>query len=273
MDYRTYEPHADLRALVKCHWTLEVPAEMSGSRQRILPDGCLDMIFILGDDIRRILPDGGFVLQPRAMILGQVTEPFDVEPEGRVDSFAVRFHPHGFSGFATTPIKELVNKETPLGAVFGPAVSDELEQRMIRAAGTDERITIAEEFLLRRLKEGPHVDDLIRRTVDTILASKGSASINTIVQEDPAKRRMLERKFRDRIGVSPKQLCKVIRLQAALQLMLDRRDAKLTHVAHESEYYDQAHFVKDFKEFTGMTPKEFGGNEMMSLSALLYREE
>lgn len=273
MDHRSYRPQPDLSALVKCHWTLEVPAEMSGTRQRILPDGCIDMIFILGDDIRRITPDGGFVLQPRAMVLGQITEAFDVEPQGYVNSFAVRFHPHGFSNFVTKPIRELTNKETPLGEVLGKDVADALEQRMIHAGGTEERIALAESFLLNKLNDRSMVDQLIDRTVDAILASKGSARIGSIVQDDPAERRKLERMFRDRVGVSPKQLSKVIRLQAALRLMLERQDEKLTHIAYDSAYYDQAHFIKDFREFTGMSPKGFIGSDMMALSAVLYKEE
>ena len=83
MDYKTYEPISDLKPLVKLYWTLEVPAEMSGQKQRILPDGCIDMVFILGDDIKRYTSDGSFVIQPRAMVLGQITEPFFVEPTGR----------------------------------------------------------------------------------------------------------------------------------------------------------------------------------------------
>jgi transcriptional regulator GlxA family with amidase domain len=86
-----------------------------------------------------------------------------------------------------------------------------------------------------------------------------------------SKRRQLERKFKKHIGVSPKQLGKVIRLQTALKMLLNEETESLTHIAYESEYYDQAHFIKDFKEFTGTNPKDFLGNENMSLSALFYK--
>ena len=73
------------------------------------------------------------------------------------------------------------------------------------------------------------------------------------------------------IGISPKQLGKVIRLQTALQLLLNRESESLTAIAYESEYYDQAHFIKDFKEFTGVTPKDFLEDRHMSLSSLFYK--
>lgn len=272
MVYADYPPSADLSALVKLHWTLEVSAEASGTRQRVLPDGCLDMIFILGDDIRRVTPEGALVRQPRAMLLGQLSEPFEVEPEGHVLSFAVRFYPHGFGSFVNTPLKDLANKETPLRAVFGPD-ADVLQQRIIAAANTAERIVIAEEFLLQRVGNATTADHMIVAAVDAIMASRGSTSVGTLVAEDPAKRRMLERKFREQVGVSPKQLCKVVRLQTVLRLLLDRERNTLTRIAYESEYYDQAHFSKDFKEFTGMAPTDFLGNDLMALSAVLYNRD
>src|SRR5688500_18863396 len=97
MKYQTFQPHSDLASLVKCYWTLEVPAEKGAERQRIIPDGCIEMFFILGDDIKRYTTEEEFIIQPREMVIGQITEPFFIEPTGYVNSFAVRFYPYGFA--------------------------------------------------------------------------------------------------------------------------------------------------------------------------------
>lgn len=272
MNYQTHPTHPDLAGLVKLHWTLEVPAE-ARSRQRILPDGCVDLIFILADDIRRILPTGEGVKQPRAMVLGQITEAFDVEPEGRVDSFATRFHPYGASAFLNVPLKQLMNKETPLAEVFGPGVSSELQRDVLTARDTEERIAVVERFLLERMKARRFKEDLVRRTVDLMLQTGGSTPIASLADHDPARRRKMERMFNERIGTSPKQLSKVIRLQTALRRMLDAKAQDLTGIAYESEFYDQAHFIKDFKEFAGVSPGEFFDHGMMALSARLYKPQ
>lgn len=73
--------------------------------------------------------------------------------------------------------------------------------------------------------------------------------------------------------MSPKQLGKVIRLQAALKMLLTGQAESLTQIAYESEYYDQAHFIKDFKDFTGTTPKEFLGDDTMVLSSVFYAKD
>lgn len=272
MNYQTFPPHPDLEALVKCYWTLEVPAVSDPSRQRIIPDGCIDMAFILGDDIRRYTSETTFILQPRAMVLGQITEPFFIQPTGYVDTFAIRFYPYGFANFVTTPLKDLANKDTPIGDLFGEA-SQELEQKIIQANDTRERIETMEDFLLSSLSSEATVDQIVKTTIDILILTGGNNPINGILKNNLSKRRQLERNFSKQIGISPKQLGKVIRLQAALKMLLSKKTETLTHIAYESEYYDQAHFIRDFKEFTGTTPTDFLDDKNMALSSLIYKND
>lgn len=273
MNYETFLPHSDLGSLVKCYWTLEVLASESSQRQRIIPDGCIEMIFILGDDVKRYTSGDNFVIQPRAMALGQITEPFFVEPTGYVNSFAARFYPYGFANFVSTPIKALANKETPIELLFGEKQAEELEQKIVHATGTNKRIEIIEDFLLDKLKNEVIIDNIVKSTIDIIFSTRGSTSVDSILKDDLSKRRQLERKFLNQVGMSPKQLGKVIRLQTALKMLLNRQSESLTKIAYESEYYDQAHFIKDFKEFTGTTPKAFLEDDKMVLSSLFYKKD
>jgi len=271
MNYQTFQPNSDLESLISCYWTLEIPAESDAQRQRIIPDGTIEMAFILGDDIKRYTSEDEFIIQPRAMVLGQTIEPFYIEPTGYVNTFAIRFYPYGFANFVTMPIKDLANKETPIELLFGEKTANKLEQKIIKATNSSERIEIIENFLLDKLNEKTTIDNIVKTTIDALLATNGSASISTILKEDLSKRRQLERNFIKQIGVSPKQLGKVIRLQTALKMLLNKKKENLTDIAYESEYFDQAHFIKDFKEFTGINPKEFLGNENMALSTLFYK--
>lgn len=271
MNYQTFQPHSDLDSLISCYWTLEVPAESDAQKQRIIPDGTIEMAFILGDDIKRYTSENEFIIQPRAMVLGQTIEPFYIEPTGYVNTFAIRFYPYGFANFVSIPIKNLANKETPIEMLFGEKTANELEQKIIEATNSSERIEIIENFLLDKLNVKTTIDNIVKTTIDALLATNGSASIGTILKEDLSKRRQLERNFIKQIGVSPKQLGKVIRLQTALKMVLNKKAENLTDIAYESEYFDQAHFIKDFKEFTGVTPKDFLGNENMALSTLFYK--
>ncbi len=271
MNYQTFQPQPDLESFVNCYWTLEVPAKNETEKQRIIPDGCIEMAFILGDDIKRYTSEDDFILQPRAMVLGQTIEPFYIEPKGHVNTFAIRFYPYGFANFVEEPLKNLANKETPIELLFGEHTAKELEQNIIQATDSEKRIEIIEDFLLNRLNDRTTIDNIVKQTVDAILATNGTASITTILKEDLSKRRQLERNFKKQIGVSPKQLGKVVRLQTALKILLNKKTENLTAIAYQSEYFDQSHFTKDFREFTGINPKEFLGNENMALSSLFYK--
>nr|WP_295927547.1 helix-turn-helix domain-containing protein [uncultured Dyadobacter sp.] len=270
MNYQVFPPHKDLRSFVKCYWILEVPACEDTPRQRILPDGCIELFFILGSDVKRFTSEHEYIIQPREMVLGQITEPYFIQPTGYVNSFAVRFYPYGFANFVSVPIHELANKETPIGQLFGEETSKQLSEQIQNAGTTARRIRIIEDFLIERLKSKATIDQIVKSTVDALLSTKGSLSIHAILQNDLPKRRQLERKFSNQIGISPKQLGKVIRLQAVLRMILDRQSGQLTSIAYERDYHDQAHFIKDFREFTGASPKHFLHDSSMALSALLY---
>ncbi|WP_156307607.1 AraC family transcriptional regulator [Sphingobacterium endophyticum] len=271
MNYQTYKPHSDLESLVKFYWTLEVPFDPKNQKQKIVPDGCIEMTFNLGDRIKRYISENEFILNPNAMIMGQRTKPYYILPIGNVDTIAICFYPYGFANFVNTALEKFVDKEIPIAELFGQTVAHELEQQIILATGTQQRIEILETFLLKKLNEKTTISNIVKSTVDTLLKTNGSTSINVILKDDLSKRRQLERHFKKQIGISPKQLSKVIRLQATLQTLLQQKPERLTDIAYENEYFDQNHFIKDFKEFVGITPKEFLGNENMALSALFYK--
>jgi len=268
VNYKTYKPGGDLDTLIRCYWTLESSGEDKPERQTIVPDGCMEMIFHYGDLYRQFIANSHSIVQPRCFVIGQLTQPLEIEPTGKTGIFSVRFHPNGFLPFATVPIKEMENKAIPLEQLFGNT-GKALGQDILDASTADERIKLMEHFLLRKLTDARTIDHLVKSTVETILSANGQLSIDEVSKQIKTTRRQLERKFSSAIGLSPKQLSKTVRLQAALKMLLHKQFNSLTALAYENEYYDQAHFIKDFKEFTGFTPKEFYGSSL-KMSALFY---
>ena len=265
MNYQTFEPSQDLATLVKCYWTLESPGEETPEKQTIVSDGCMEMIFHYGDLYRQYIENGGSIIQPRCFVIGQLTRPLEIEPTGGTGIFSVRFHPNGFLPFATLPIKEMENTAVSLEKLFGKD-GQEIEQQVLNARSAPERINFVETFLLNRLTDVKTVDRIVKSTVETILTANGQLSIDELSRQTNINRRQLERKFSSAIGLSPKQLSKTIRLQTTLKMLLSKKFTSLTALAYENEYYDQAHFIKDFKELTGFTPKEFYGSSLKMTS-------
>jgi AraC-like DNA-binding protein len=256
MDYQVYPPDASLAVFVKCFWTLEAPATPVAERQRIVPDGCMEMIFHYGDPYRQFLPDGSSVIQPSAFVFGQITSPLEIVPTGASGIFAIRFHPDGFTPFATLPHEQLQDVATPLPDLFGNR-GITFQSAMLAAVNAQQRITIAGNFLQEWLMSTQAADLVARSAVQALLQANGQITVDELSLQLHTHRRQLERKFSAAIGMSPKQLSKIIRLQTALKKLSGLQYESLTALAHESGYYDQAHFIKDFREFTGMSPKQF----------------
>lgn len=268
MNYQTFEPSKNLSTLVKCYWILESSKEENPQRQTIVPDGCMEMIFHYGDLYKQYVANGNSIIQPRCFVIGQLTRPLKIEPTGITGIFSVRFHPEGFLPFATIPIKEMENKAVSLKKLFDKDGKG-IEQKVLNTNSISERISHIETFLLSRLADAKAIDRIIKSTVDTILTANGQLSVDDLSRQININRRQLERRFSSTIGLSPKQLSKTIRLQAALKMLLNKKFTSFTALAYEGEYYDQAHFIKDFREFTGLTPKEFYGNNL-KMSSLFY---
>lgn len=265
MNYQIIQPQTNLASLVKCYWNLESPKENTPVKNTIVPDGCMKMIFHYGDLYKHYSDDGSYTFLPRCFVIGQLTGPYEVGPSGETGTFFVCFHPNGFLPFATFPIKEMENTAVPLEILFGKE-GQEIEQKILNANSTLDRIHLIETFLINRLTEAANVDSIVKSTVETILTAHGQLSIDELSKQNNTNRRQLARKFSSVIGLSPKQLSKTIRLQTTLKMLLNQKVISFTDLAYDGEYYDQAHFIKDFKEFTGLTPKEFyGDNLKMSL--------
>jgi transcriptional regulator GlxA family with amidase domain len=100
-------------------------------------------------------------------------------------------------------------------------------------------------------------NEIAKESVELLFQMKGQISVVELAQRLGISKRNLERRFSQEIGLSPKQLAKTIRLQALLKMLNQSQSKSLTELALECGYYDQAHFIKDFKEFTGLSPKQF----------------
>jgi AraC-like DNA-binding protein len=271
MHYNQYEPPGVLQSFIRCFWSLEAPQQSIEEKQRIVPDGCMEMIFHYGDPYKQYFQDGTSILQPRCFVFGQITSPLEIAPTGISGIVAARFQPDGFIPFSSYPLLQMENKAVPLSELFGNETA-ELEKNIIHAISNKERIDLITAFLLENLQTPEAADRITKTSIETLLQSNGIMDVDELAGHLRINRRQLERKFSAAIGLSPKQFSKVIRLQATLKTMQQKKYTTLTSLAYENGYYDQAHFIKDFKEFTGFSPRQFYA-ENLKLSALFSGAE
>jgi AraC-like DNA-binding protein len=272
MNYQVYTPLPELQPFVKCFWTLE--DDFGGEnpvKQRVLPDGCMEMIFHYDDLFRQYFEDGSSIIQPRSFVFGQITTYIEIAPTGTTGLVSARFLPDGLKPFLEIPVSALANKAVDIGHVFGEK-GTLLEKNIIAAADNQQRIQFIEAFLLSRLADPQTISTITKDCIDIIFKSQGQLDVMELAGKLKINRRNMERKFTAAIGMSPKQLSRVVRLQATLKMLEQKSFTSLTSLAYENGYYDQAHFIKDFKEFTGLSPKSFF-SENLQLTTLFASGE
>jgi len=256
MNYNTYAPDPRLARYIKYYWALESGGSAgSSASERIFPDGCIEMIFHYGDLFRKYdsNPETSF-LQPRSFVHGQIKKYITIEPTGEIGIFSVRFHPTGLQPFINIYTKELTGQNICLQDIWGRD-GGELEDRVLNASSNPERIAMIETFLLSRLKVTEN--KIIEHCVTSIRHSNGSRTIEQLAGDLNIGRRHLERTFVSSVGLSPKLLSRIVRFQNTIQLIHQKQFSSLTFLAYDGGFYDQAHFIKDFKEFTGLNPKAY----------------
>lgn len=255
MHYYTYPASEPLSKYVKYYWTLEgIDDSVAASRERIFPDGCMELIFHYGDLFRKYSTDIDAFDQPRSFLHGQLKRFMDIESTGKIGVFSIRFRPDGLHAFIEMDLNELTGNAVSIRDLWG-ADGCILEEKMLEATTTAQRINIIEQFLIRQMKW--RTDNSIHYCVRSIVNSEGSKSIELLSREVNLGRRQLERKFIATVGLSPKLLTRIIRFQNTLHRLEAKQLASLTGVAYSGGFYDQSHFIKDFKEFTGLNPKQY----------------
>jgi methylphosphotriester-DNA--protein-cysteine methyltransferase len=167
----------------------------------------------------------------------------------------VYFTETGFAHFTAQPVHELFNLSVPLEALFDRAGVMRTEAALAEATTSAQRVRIVEQFLLSQLKPVEH-DGLVTEAVRLIHNSKGTMRIKALQQQLLVSQSPLEKRFRKVVGTTPKKFAALVRFHAVLR-QLNTRDNSLTDLCYDNHFFDQAHFIKDFKQFTGETPDTF----------------
>jgi AraC-like DNA-binding protein len=254
MHYREIKPSPPLRRFVECFWTLEGRMEGGGSvaapPERILPDGCIELILNFGDQFFQHV-DGKRQIQPRNFLVGQMTGPILISPSGPVELLGIRFQPGGTRSFLTAPAHEFTDRVVDLGS-FSGGFERELSAACERVRTLDGRVAEADAYLCERLIKSEYDSRLIK-LARTIIDCRGVVSVDQLASSAGVSSRQLERRFLREIGIGPKLLARIVRFQQVFRAV-EQCDSAWAAVAVECGYYDQAHLIRDFNQFAQQTP-------------------
>jgi AraC-like DNA-binding protein len=257
MHYREHRPGPPLDAFVECVWFLSAspaPSQGFGGAQRILPDGCAELVLHFLDRFEAAAHGRAPERQPPALVVGVLTSPLALVPAAHVDTMGVRFRPGGAYPFFPHPLSALTDRSVALEDLWSRAAAHRLWETLAAAHDDVTRLAVVSRALHGRLA---HVepDAVTMSAVNTLVATAGRARIGRLAARAGVTGRLLQRRFADRVGVSPKMLARILRFQRTLLARGASGEAPdWVRVAMECGYTDQSHLIHDYGDFAGETP-------------------
>ena len=171
-----------------------------------------------------------------------------------IGTVLVYFTETGFAHFSSNPANELFNLSLSLEDIFDKNDVKEVEEKLASANTDKLRIKIVEQFLESQLKV-IQTDKLIVEAVKLIYQTNGSIRIKDLNEKLFISQSPFEKRFRKVVGTTPKKFASIVRFNSVLDNLKNTKS--LTEICYENNFFDQAHFIKDFKQFTGDTPEDF----------------
>jgi len=250
------KPTGILSKYIKDYFIVETDnSEEYLPKERVYPCGNATMVFHYGSPSIFQKKDSIKNIEPNLVICGQQTSYYDLSLSGKTGMILIVFKPHGVKSFFNFPITELLNENLSLQDLINNE-SIELEDKLFNSPNNRQRITHLENFLIKKLIHNDEFER-VEYALEIIENSKGQIKAQDIAHEVCLGIKQFERTFSKYVGINPKKYASIVRFQNVIQMKRKHDNSSMFQLAFDNGYYDHAHFIHDFKSFTGLSPKEF----------------
>ncbi|SDR74611.1 helix-turn-helix domain-containing protein [Gramella sp. MAR_2010_147] len=251
------KPSPSLRPYVECYsyGTYNTNAEPEASLQ-IVPNGCLELIIHLDDKhCQMMTSEHSWDMSPDYMLIGLLTRVYEVKFPHPVQVFTIRFRPEALYNLFGIQGVEMTDSYQDTNLLFGQ-VFKEFCHRIREEKNLNLLVQRTDKFLNNMLERSIANSDYILKAAN-ILRHSQIPNIKELSGKVYISQRQLERRFKEVIGISPKKYLKIIRINRVMKLMEENVPMDLTSMAYHCGYYDQSHFIKDFRQITHLNPSIF----------------
>lgn len=256
MKYCTIQPSAALSRHVRYFWVLEGEATFEKPYiHRSMADGCAELLFHYKGLFDELMPGNLSQRSFHSGLAGQSQNYSRYKIKEDFGIFGVYLYPYAITHLFSHPALDLANQMIDLQSLLGNT-ANELHEKMICAENNLERVAIITAYLQTRIRQARVQPPGLFDTIQYIIGTNGIASVKELAQYSCLSTRQFERKFVYYAGFSPKLFSRIVRFQHTLKSYKTEFN-NLTELAFASGYYDQSHFIQDFKLFSGHHPKPY----------------
>lgn len=228
------------------------------SMDKFLPDGSMDLLIDLTDAPKKLFHNEEgtlYTTYKRSWISGMKTEYILIDAS--VTSMAgVHFKPGGAFPFFNFPLSELKNKTIELDDLWDHQIHS-VRDAILNTAAIENKFSVLEDFCLKKIRKNyePHV--LLTYAIDQLQQSPQLWTIEKLSGKAGITPKHLINLFKVHVGLSPRQFARIVKFQKLVKLVEQQRSIEWAPLAYECGYYDQSHFIKEFRSFSGINPSVY----------------
>lgn len=258
MGYRRYVPGAPLAEYVACIWLYEADI-LDDVYERCLPTGAADLVVNLRAAPLSVFPNQDltcpqFTCGP--LLYGPHSEFFVMQRCVTSSVLGVHFRPGGAAALFRTPADELHNRALPLEALWG-ARANELHEQLLIAGALHQRFRIIERALLAQLSRALAPHPAVVWALRELQRTGGKRTVAALSKRIGLSARRLSQVFGESVGLTPKLFGRIQRFQAVVAHLQRPEPMVWAQIALRCGYFDQAHFARDFRAFSGLSPTAY----------------
>lgn len=256
MEQQQFLPTDILRPYIKYYWVYAT--DKVALTDVIYPSGYVELAINLSAGNLTTIINNQQIQMPNTEVLGQLTVPAKLLiPEG-IAVLVTRFYSHAPSLFFPNKVADFTNTSISLTDIFGEQAA-QLYLQLMEQDSLKQKINVLELFLIQQLKKNEKRLSrlkLVERMCYHALNDEEKFNIENLASTYGYSERHLQKLFLEFVGLTPKAFYNIQRFNKSLKFVQSSYSS-LTSIAYECGYYDQSHFIKAFKTFSGITPFQF----------------
>ena len=249
-----FEPHEQLKSFIQCYWVIQAKKEVT---HKIITDGGMGIVFNFGSSFLMPSLVKENIKEKRYILTGPELESFDLQLDKGIYAVGIRFNPGGAYPFLKNIAFQKLNYIIELNEQHFSNIQTLYET--LKSSKQKDKIQIILDNYFLQLLNNMNVkpDYWIHNVINRMEKSNNTMNIEELADEFNLSTRHFKRRFKKEVGLSPKQFLRILRIKDARKLMNTQGYNSLTDVGYKCNYFDQSHFIRDFKFFVDETPKEY----------------